>query len=65
MSARVVISCDGDWHGMPCRGALPMAAGSLGMVRYEAALEGWSTRVTPALVVEDLCPAHTAREGRS
>jgi hypothetical protein len=72
VTARVVLSCDGEWHGNPCRGAIPVGAVTTGSeARWKAAKEGW----TAGLVAfppkdyqpKDYCPACTKRrqEGRS
>lgn len=54
MSTRVVVSCDADWHGFPCRGALPVASDVPLKERARAA--GWTRRSG-----RDLCPAHSRR----
>lgn len=66
MTARVVLSCDGDRHGQSCRGAIPVGAVLNGaQARYQAGREGWSSALV-GNVVRDLCPACTKRalEGR-
>lgn len=59
MSARVVVSCDSEWNGMPCRGfraarpddsRYPVSA-----ARLAASDVGWSQTVDG----RDLCPACT------
>ena len=54
MSHRIVVSCDADWHGFPCRGALPLPADVA--VKERARAAGWTRRAG-----RDLCPAHSAR----
>lgn len=60
MTARVIVSCDADWYGMPCRGALPV--NTVDPVEYVdvATGHGWSHRCDPdgSGDCRDLCPAH-------
>lgn len=59
MTARIVLSCDGDWSGFPCRGALPVDTDNLAVAFVQAEDAGWSLDVDG-----DLCPAHARhREG--
>lgn len=53
MSRRAVITCDADWYGFPCRGALPMPADA---TREQVRDAGWTRRAG-----RDLCPAHSRR----
>ena len=55
MTARLVVSCDGEWNGMPCRGALPTRDVRLPWALKEAREAGWSLHPHGG----DLCPAHT------
>lgn len=59
MSVPIVVSCDRAWDDgrMPCRGAYPTTAPTLGHARLLAMRAGW--RTSPA--DGDLCPAHTRR----
>jgi hypothetical protein len=65
MAAVITISCDGDWHGMACRGALHVPAGQVTVpvnpdfadlytARNVAYEQGWSETCG-----RDYCPAHT------
>lgn len=56
MTAYTVISCDGHWHGMPCRGTLPTRRPNATEARYyEGIRAGWTRNADGG----DLCPAHT------
>lgn len=67
MTARVVLSCDGQEGMYPCRQAIPVGAVMTGNeARRIAARNGWTTRthsggVLVASTVQDLCPACTKR----
>lgn len=61
MTLVLTVSCDGEWQGMPCRGALsehrevPM----LEALQEKATRAGWALGVDA-----DLCPAHArVRDG--
>lgn len=57
MTTRAVISCDGDWHGNPCRGAIPVGVVMNGaQARYEASRQGWTSALLDGRI-HDFCPA--------
>lgn len=66
MTARVVLSCDGQAGIHECRQAIPVGAVLTGRdARHTAKAEGWSAQQVGGRVL-DLCPACTRRlvEGR-
>jgi len=69
MTARVVLSCDGQEGVYPCRQAVPVGAVLTGNeARRIAAGQGWSSRWSTAREhahdyrLQDLCPACTRRD---
>lgn len=58
MTARIVVSCDGHWPGMRCRGAYPTRETDLGDGVWEAEQHGWRRVAAPG-GWRDYCPAHT------
>jgi hypothetical protein len=72
MTARVVLSCDGEEGVFPCRQAIPVGAILTGKeARVIAKREGWSSELIARpkegitrYRVEDFCPACTKRRQR-
>lgn len=54
MTAKIVVSCDADWHGFPCRGAYPARSDHRPTAIGEAWRHGWDWIEG----VGDVCPAH-------
>jgi hypothetical protein len=59
VTLRLLVSCDGEWHGFPCRGALPLPPGDVQAARQAAITAGWSLEDA-----RDLCPAHSLAQRR-
>jgi len=59
VSAHLVIKCEGDWFGFPCRGAITVPVWEQGGSET-ARLHGWSVDGGYA----DRCPAHTLADAR-
>jgi len=55
VSIRVVIKCDSDWFGFPCRGAITVPSDQAPTVTF-AEKHGWTM---PLGKTTALCPAHT------
>lgn len=71
MTTRVVLSCDGRWHGQECRQAIPVGpVETAADARRIAARDGWSATweafAGKDYSVRDFCKACTTRdrEGR-
>jgi len=60
MTAKIVVSCDSDWQGFPCRGFHSTPTES----KREAYTYVWARGWTFTPTVGDLCPSCTRRSAR-
>lgn len=59
MTAVIIVRCDADWEGFPCRGAYPSRESDPDLARAEANRHSaWFSRADGDF---DLCPAHHAQ----
>lgn len=57
MTVKIVVSCDSDWHGFPCRGFHATPTEDHADARGYVGARGWTVSATGM----DLCPSCTRR----
>lgn len=60
MTARIIVSCDSDWHGFPCRGFHSTPTET----KPDAYTYVWARGWTFSNDVGDLCPSCTRKANR-